>query len=203
VVHIQNLRILTRSLYLKMPIDTIILPGIGGSGKGHWQTLWKERGMNGPVFQPSSWETPDLDDWAAALERAVRSAEHPPILVAHSLACLLVAHWGVRQACAVAGAVLIAVPDPDTSVFPRAQARSFSLAPRKPLPFPALIIASTDDPYASLGYAQRCAVEWEAGLSVVGAVGHINTDSGLADRPFGAALVEAFRAGVSPRTTHR
>jgi predicted alpha/beta hydrolase family esterase len=186
-----------------MLTDTIILPGIGGSGKGHWQTLWKERGMNGPVFQPTSWASPDLDDWSEALGRAVRSAEHPPLLVAHSLACLLVAHWGVRQACSIAGAVLIAVPDPESPLFPRAQARSFSLAPRKVLPFPSLIIASTDDPYASLGYAQRCAGEWDAGLIVVGAVGHINTDSGLADWPFGAALVEAFRAGVSPRTTQQ
>ncbi|MEA3177447.1 MAG: serine hydrolase [Gammaproteobacteria bacterium] len=81
-----------------MNAETIILPGIGGSGNDHWQTLWKQRGMSGPVFEPSSWDTPDLDDWAAALERAVRSTKHPPLLIAHSLACLLVAHWGATTA---------------------------------------------------------------------------------------------------------
>jgi predicted alpha/beta hydrolase family esterase len=186
-----------------MNTETIILPGIGGSGNDHWQTLWKQRGMSGPVFEPSSWDTPDLDDWAAALERAVRSTKHPPLLIAHSLACLLVAHWGAKQACPIAGAVLVAVPDPDGPLFPRAEAGSFTFASRKPLPFPALIIASTDDPYGSVCYAQQCAVEWEAGLIVAGAVGHINSDSGLADWPFGAALVEAFRAGVSKRDARR
>src|SRR5262245_12003819 len=96
-----------------MTIGTIILPGLGGSGEGHWQTLCRGSDPSAMAFQPSSWDQPKLDDWVAALDRAVASAADPALLVAHSLACLLVAHWAARGAVPIAGAFLVAVPDPD------------------------------------------------------------------------------------------
>lgn len=175
--------------------DIITLPGLGGSGEAHWQTLWERTEPRFTRFQPASWDRPDLDDWEQALERAVARCARPPVLIAHSLACLLVAHWAARSASAIAGAFLVAVPDPDGANFP-AEAMAFKPFPDRALRFPALIIASTNDPYGTLDVTQRQARGWRSDLIVAGALGHINAASGLGDWPQGRALLDAFRAGL-------
>lgn len=175
--------------------DIITLPGLGGSGDTHWQTLWERADARFTRFQPASFDQPDLDDWEQSLERAVRRCAKPPVLVAHSLACLLVAHWAARFPSAVAGAFLVAVPDPDGAKFP-AEAAAFRPVPERALRFPSLIIASTDDPYGALDITRRFARTWQSGLIVPGALGHINASSGLDDWPQGRALLDAFRAGL-------
>lgn len=174
---------------------TIILPGIGGSGDAHWQTLWERSDPSFRRFQPASWDQPELEDWIAALDRAVAQAPEPPLLVAHSLSCLLVAHWAARSQAAVRGALLVAVPDPRGPEFP-AVAAGFGGVPEQPLRFPALIVASSDDPYGSPDYVRRKAAAWNAGLVIAGALGHINAASGIGDWPQGGALLEAFSAGT-------
>lgn len=176
--------------------DIITLPGLGGSGDTHWQTLWERTDARFTRFQPASFDQPDLDDWEQSLERAVRRCAKPPVLVAHSLACLLVAHWAARFPSAIAGAFLVAVPDPDGANFP-AEAAAFRPVPERALRFPSLIIASTDDPYGALDITRRFARAWQSGLIVPGALGHINASSGLGDWPQGRALLDAFRAGLA------
>ena len=53
---------------------TIVLPGIFNSGPAHWQTRWEEQHPDWVRFEPTSWDAPDLDDWLAALDRAVTAA---------------------------------------------------------------------------------------------------------------------------------
>lgn len=173
----------------------IILPGISGSGETHWQTLWQSAAPSFTRFRPADWDAPDLADWTRALGAALADAPQPAVLVAHSLACLLVAHAAEQVRDHVRGAFLVAVPDPDAAAFP-AEAASFAHPPVRPLPFPALIVASTDDPYGSLDYARRRAREWKAGLVIAGAYGHINGASGLGEWPQGRLLFDAFCAGL-------
>ncbi|MBR0841972.1 alpha/beta hydrolase [Bradyrhizobium liaoningense] len=180
----------------------ITLPGIGGSGDAHWQSIWEAADARFVRFRPANWDQPELDDWVQSLERAVESCTEPPVLVAHSLACLLVAHWAARARSAIAGAFLVSVPDPDGAAFPEA-ATSFKPAPTSPLPFPSLVIASTNDPYSTLDVARRRAGDWHSEFSVVGALGHINASSGLDDWQQGRALLEAFCAGLAARGTER
>jgi predicted alpha/beta hydrolase family esterase len=179
----------------------ITLPGIGGSDESHWQTRWEQQHLQMKRFEPSSWEEPDRDDWLAALDRAIRATPDPPILVAHSLACLLVGYWaatsGVEAGRRVRGAFLVGVPDPQALAFPAAEAATFREIPDAPFPFPALVVASTDDPYGTVDHARRRATAWGAGLVVAGALGHINGASRLGDWPQGLALLEAFRAGTT------
>ncbi|QIO36376.1 RBBP9/YdeN family alpha/beta hydrolase [Bradyrhizobium sp. 1(2017)] len=176
--------------------DTITLPGLGGSGDTHWQTIWERDDARFVRFQPASWDQPDLDDWEQSLERAVRSCATPPVLVAHSLACLLVAHWAARFPSSIAGAFLVAVPDPDGANFPM-EAAAFKTVPDRALPFPSLVIASTDDPYGDIRATRQRASAWRSGLIVLGALGHINASSRLGDWPQGRALLQAFGAGLS------
>ncbi|KZS56574.1 MULTISPECIES: RBBP9/YdeN family alpha/beta hydrolase [Rhizobium] len=176
--------------------DIIILPGIGGSGEAHWQTHWERSNPKMRRFRPADWEKPDLADWISALERAVGASATPPLLVAHSLACLLVAHWQQISSLAVAGAFLVAVPDPQSVSFPE-EAAGFADPPLQRMRFPTLIIASADDPFGTPGYARARADLWGSGLVEIGPFGHINGQSGLEDWGPGRALLTAFSAGLA------
>lgn len=171
--------------------EVIHLPGIGNSGERHWQSLWEKADPAIRRFSPSSWDQPNLRDWIAALDHAVHAAQTPPILVAHSLACLLVAHWQEISDLPVKAAMMVAVPDPASPAFPAAAA-SFVDPPESRFRFPSLIVASNDDPYGSNSYAKARAEQWGSKLNVIGAVGHINDSSGLGDWPEGFALLHEF-----------
>jgi hypothetical protein len=172
------------------------VPGIYGSDERHWQSLWRKSQPGATRIRPASWDEPELNDWLAALGRAIESKAEPQLIVAHSLGCLLVAFWALRfPARKIRGAFLAAPPDPENRNFPPA-ASSFQHPPTSPLPFPALVVASTNDPYCEIDAANRLARRWGAGFVNVGAVGHINSDSGLDDWPEGMRLLEAFRAGL-------
>jgi predicted alpha/beta hydrolase family esterase len=176
----------------------ITLPGINGSGRGHWQTLWEKADPNFFRFQPPDWDRPALGPWITALDRAIAAADTPPVLVAHSLACLLVPHWAaIHEPSRIRGAFLVSVPDPQSPVFPKVEAPSFfAPVPSARLPFATLVIASSDDPYGSVDYARGMADKWGAGVIIAGAHGHMNSKSGLAVWPQGRMLLDAFKAGL-------
>ena len=93
----------------------VIVPGINGSGPGHWQSVWQDAwGSSASRIGPSSWDEPDLADWCQALDRAAQ--RHQPgevVLVAHSLGCLAVTasvaalrlFWIGRRRVAETGAI--------------------------------------------------------------------------------------------------
>ncbi len=169
----------------------LILPGIQGSGPGHWQSLWERQDPRVRRVQQRDWNAPRLEDWLQALEAAAADAGGPVVLAAHSLGCLLGAHWAARTWRTVRGALLVAPPDPDGPAFPAAAA-SFVPVPERPLPFPSVVVASRDDPYGSMDYARRQAAVWGGELVDLGERGHINAESGLGDWPEGRALLQAL-----------
>ena len=176
----------------------IMLPGIYDSGPNHWQTRWQQVDPQITRFEPGDWDQPRLDDWLPALSRAVSAtAPDSPVLIAHSLACLLVPIWAATAALPVAGAVLVAPIDPDQPAYPD-EAAEFRDFPRRPLPFPTLVVSSLDDHYATTDWSSHFAQDLGARVVVAGALGHINADSGLADWQQGRDLVTAFCAGLAP-----
>ncbi len=172
----------------------IVLPGIYDSGPSHWQTAW-EQDPAFVRFQPADWDVPTRSDWVAALEAAVVAAPEPPVLVAHSLSCLLVPMWAAESSSPVAGAFLVAPVDPAAAAFPEAAAE-FASFPRELLPFPSLVVGSLDDPYADVEYARTFAADLGAQFVVAGALGHINADSDLGDWRQGRDLLAGFVAGL-------
>lgn len=186
--------------------DIIILPGIGNSGATHWQTIWEIGDARMTRFHPSDWDRPELEDWIDALDRAIEQATRPPLLIAHSLACLLVAHWATHWAThgatgrphPVRGAFLVAVPDPASPVFPT-EAASFANPPAARLPFPSLVVASSNDPYGTLAHARASADIWGSQLVEAGAHGHLNGASGLGAWPEGNAALAAFEESLAPQ----
>jgi len=155
----------------------LTVPGIGNSGPDHWQSLWEAGDPAVVRVQQHDWDNPVLAEWLAPLETAVRSAGHRVFIVAHSLGCLLVTHWLAQASVGICGALLVAVPDPQGENFP-ARAAGFGV-PLVRMPCPTIVVASVDDPYADIGFAQRCAQVWGSRFVEVGNAGHINAASRL------------------------
>jgi predicted alpha/beta hydrolase family esterase len=147
--------------------------------------------------QQRDWASPVRADWVAALERAVSQADENVVLVAHSLGCLLVAHWSAQTTRKIKGALLVAPPSPTAA--PAAAifdtlASGFLPVPMRPLAFPSIIAASSDDPYSELEFSHSCSAAWGSRLVNIGAFGHINSSSGLGMWPEGYALYQELAA---------
>jgi predicted alpha/beta hydrolase family esterase len=179
-------------------VPLLILPGLNNSGPQHWQTQWQERKENAQRLEPSSWSSPELNDWMSALDRAVRACGAPPILVAHSMGCLLSVCWASKRRAdlSITGAFLVAPPNYKREGFP---APSFTLVSESPMPCPTLVVASTNDPYCPIEVAAGLADKWEAGFVSVGPRGHISTEPGNGDWDEGQHLLAAFAAGLGVR----
>jgi hypothetical protein len=179
----------------------VIVPGINGSGPGHWQSIWQDAwGPSASRVGPSSWDEPDLADWCQALDRAVRQTRPAEVLlVAHSLGCLAAGHWLRQARPGIRGAFLVAPPDADGPNFPAAEAPSFTTLQTAPLTVPGLVVSSDNDLYCTPEAAQRLAGGWGAGQVSIGAAGHINTASGQGAWETGRALLDAFTAGLGHR----
>lgn len=167
----------------------LILPGLYNSGPGHWQTLWQAALPNARRVQQKNWERPNRCDWVAALDAAIAAADGTVILAAHSLGCATAAWWaaecrGAPHAGKVRGALLVAPPDVERADF-SGLASGFGPMPRIVLPFKAIVVASSDDPWCQLPRAQAWAADWNACFQDIGPRGHVNADSGLADWPQG------------------
>ncbi|MFF2372739.1 RBBP9/YdeN family alpha/beta hydrolase [Agromyces sp. NPDC058110] len=167
----------------------LIVPGIGGSGPAHWQTLWQQDLGDAVRIAPSSWDEPRLDDWLAALDRASGEAGPDAVVVAHSMGCLVAAEWLSRTPDRATAVLLVAPPDPDGAAYP-AEALEFARIGRHPLGLPALVVASDDDPYGSRAYAAGFAEAVSAGFVSVGPLGHINAASGLGEWAEGRELLD-------------
>lgn len=178
---------------MKIDSPVLILPGIGNSGPQHWQTLWELRYPDWQRVNLGNWDSPACEDWVRALDAAIRACPSPPVLVAHSLACLLVAHWAHRSGFVPKGAFLVAVPDPQSTSFP-AMARGFAPVPMVRFAFRSLVVASANDSFGSLAHAKQCAMAWGSSFVDIGQVGHINADSGHGDWSEGYALLQRFMA---------
>lgn len=176
----------------------MIVPGIWDSEPEHWQSRWQDeraaRDARVERIAPSSWTEPDAPDWRDAISRAVDASDAPPVLVAHSLGVLAVADWLVTESAVadrVAGAFLVAPPDPDAESFPSA-ARGFT-APTGPAPVPTtLLVVSDDDPYCSPGRALAFAGTLGAEVRRIGPAGHVNVAAGVGSWPEGRRLLDGF-----------
>ncbi|WP_288467265.1 alpha/beta hydrolase [uncultured Curtobacterium sp.] len=176
-------------------IGRVIVPGIGGSDGTHWQTLWQQQwGADAVRISPGSWSQPDLDDWVAAVDRAVHLLS-PRVdrlaMVGHSLGCWAVAEWLLSAPVRVPiAAFLVAPPDLTSDVFPSEDAPTFVTLQASRLPVPSMVVASTNDPYCEPRVAEQLAAAWGSDLVRVDQAGHINSASKLGGWPTGREALE-------------
>jgi len=183
----------------EIPLEVLILPGLGGSGPAHWQTRWEA--VHGyERLEQTSWDAPSCDAWLSALDARVKRAPRPMIFAAHSLACVLVARWArTTGGRGCAAALLVAPADVEDPAHTPPETHDFAPIPRSPLPFPSLVIASTNDPFMTIQRARALAGAWRAGFVDLGPCGHINAESGLGDWPAGHAWLETLLVGAGLR----
>jgi len=167
----------------------LIVPGLGGSGPGHWQTHWTERFEDAEQIVQDDWDRPDLAAWLARLRGAIEKTPDA-ILVGHSLGCILIAHLVQRDAHArIAGALLVAPADVDMCLGLPDCLAAFAPVPRVHLPFPSITVASTNDPYATIRRAEDFARSWGSTFRNIGACGHINVAAGFGPWPKGERML--------------
>ncbi|OWY38126.1 alpha/beta hydrolase [Xenophilus sp. AP218F] len=168
--------------------DLLIQPGWNDSGPEHWQSHW-QRALGARRVENRDWRQPRLLDWLQGLECALAACDKPALVVAHSLGCIAVAHYAQRRPDAIAGALLVAPADVERAFVPR-ELMDFAPLPRQPLPFPARIVASSNDPFCKTARAARMAGYWRAPISWLRDAGHINVDSGHKEWPQGWPLLQ-------------
>ena len=177
-----------------MNCDVLILAGLGNSGPDHWQTLWEQKHPEWTRVAHRDWTNPHCDEWVAELDAAIAASEGAPILVAHSLGCVLAVQWARSNSpLKVAGAFLVAPSDVDAPSYP-GEADGFAPIPMEELPFPSVVLASSNDPYLSMERARAFAQAWDSDLAEIGAAGHVNGDAGFGAWPEGERMLQEFCA---------
>lgn len=165
---------------------TLIVPGLKSSGPTHWQT-WLEHRVAGSLrVGQRDWNDPHLPDWASRVRREIVRATDPVFIVAHSFGALAAVQAASDHAGRISGALLVAPADPDR----------FGIAeflPTKPLGFPAIVVASTSDPWMAFERAAQWARRWNSDLVNLGDAGHINSEAGFGPWPEALATLERLR----------
>lgn len=176
-------------------IDTLqffSLPGYGNSGPGHWQTWMEGRLQDCTRIEQHSWEKPDNTLWIQTIQSTIGDTDPSKVfIIAHSLGCIAVAHWAKKYKLTIAGALLVGPPDIENP-YTNLGLESFLPIPDTSLPFPSLVIGSTNDHWASVSRVEEFAKSWGSQLYFEENAGHINTDAGFGPWENGLHLLRNF-----------
>jgi predicted alpha/beta hydrolase family esterase len=168
----------------------LILHGWQGSGPGHWQT-WlagRLRARGAVVSYPELPEpdTPQLDRWMEALDSELSHGADHPVVLCHSLACVLWlqrAHLG--EPAGAERVLLVAPPSPSASL---PGVRGFFPLSVEPADVAAAaestqIVASDNDPYCPEGASRLYGEALDLPVALLPGAGHINPDAGYGPWP--------------------
>lgn len=171
----------------------LIVPGLGNSPDGHWQSAWERERSDCVRADLGDWDHPNPSHWVARLDAIIRAIPGPAVIAAHSLGCIATALWASTHAShhSVAGALLVAPCDAEAADAPAAL-RRFAPISRQRFPFSTAVAASTNDPYAGLARAREIAAWWGSKFVNIGAAGHINAQSNLGAWRQGQDLLDAI-----------
>lgn len=156
--------------------------------------MWERQHPDYIRVEQKDWFDPDPQNWVTQIESYVIRCETAPILVAHSLATIAIAHWSLISKTPIRGAFLVAPADVETPGPHAELLKAFAPIPNKILPFPSIVIASTNDPYCTIERVTELAKSWGSQMVIAGALGHINSASGLGSWPQGHHIFTDWEA---------
>lgn len=172
-----------------MDSTVVIVPGLRDHVADHWQTLLADdltrHGRPVHIVGPLRTERLSRHARVAALDRTLRGIAGPVLLVAHSAGVAITVHWAQSGSRPVRGALLATPADlefPLPEGYPTTaelDAHGWNPLPRRRLPFPSIVAASTDDPLGRYRRITGMAETWGSRLDTLGAVGHLNPASGF------------------------
>lgn len=174
----------------------LIVPGLHGSGPDHWQTWLETKIPDSVRVIQRDWTKPNINEWAARIQREIARAPGDIRIVAHSFGCLATAEAARTQGHRISGALLVAPASP----------LKFGPAPAsldKELGFPSLLVASRNDPWMSLMEAASWAESWGSQLIDLGEAGHINVEAGYGPWPGAIELLERLRFRPANATSRK
>ncbi|MDN7673123.1 alpha/beta hydrolase [Burkholderia oklahomensis] len=186
-----------------MSSTVLIVPGLRDHVPDHWQTLLERRLPNARSVPPLERDGLSCAARTAALDAALKQIDGPVILVAHSAGVMITVHWARLYRREIKGALLAAPADLETPLpdgYPQPDAlrrHGWTPVPRKRLPFPSIVAASTDDPLARVERVAELADAWGSRLVGIGSAGHLNPASGYGEWPRALAFI-AELDGVRP-----
>lgn len=180
--------------------DFLVVPGRENAPAVHWQSHWLGAFANSSRLIQLDWSRPEVGAWTSRLDAAVAAAPRRVVLIGHSVGVATILRWTQQasqpQVAKVAGAFLAAptnVEDPDPSFD---VVRSFAPMPLSRLPYPALVVASRDDPRVKMARAREFAQAWGADFADIGEAGHIGSAAGLGMWPTGLLLLGGLLARI-------
>lgn len=167
----------------------LIVPGLRGEAPEHWQSRLAGERSDCAVVPALGRDNLSCEARVRLLEEVSNGINAPLFLAAHSGGVISVAHWAQRTRRQVTGALLATPADMETRMPPGYPAMrqlkegGWLPIPRAPLPFPAIVAASRNDPLCSVERCRQFAQDWSARLVDVGEVGHLNPASGFGPWP--------------------
>jgi serine hydrolase len=183
----------------------LIVPGLRDHVPEHWQTLLEQKLTNATSVPRMERDKLSCAAWVAKLDESLARIAGPVILVAHSAGVMIVAHWAKQHRRPIAGALLAAPPDFESPLpegYPTQEVlreNGWLPTPRKQLPFPTIVGASTNDPLGRYARVEALARAWGSKVVNLGNVGHLNPASGYGEWPEAEALIrELASARTAP-----
>lgn len=173
----------------------LFVPGLRDHVEDHWQTH-AARGITGSItVEPLRADRLSRAARVSALDDALNAIAGDVVIAAHSAGCLMVAHWALTPTRAVRGALLVTPADVERPLpqgyptYDELGANGWLPIPRGRLPFPALVVASRNDPLAAFDRVSGLSGDWGAELHDAGNVGHLNPAAGFGPWPEATALL--------------
>jgi hypothetical protein len=166
------------------------VPGLNNSSSSHWQTQWENKNNSIKRIQQDNWSNPDRISWTKRLSDTIdpnKAAE--TILIGHSVGCSTIVHWYMQSNLTLKGALLVAPSDVDQKDYPK-YITGFSPMPLKLLPFPTIVVASSNDHVVSLDRARFFSQQWGSKFIQIENAGHIEEKSGFGPWEEGLKLLE-------------
>ena len=182
-------------------VTVLFVPGLRDHVEDHWQTHAAREIPGSLTVPPLAIDRLSCAARVAALDAALRAIPGEVVIAAHSAGCLMVAHWALAPTRAIRGALLATPADVEHALpagYPTLddlQANGWCPIPRAPLPFPALVVASRNDPLGRFDRIEGFAADWGAGLHDAGEVGHLNPPAGYGRWPAATDLITRMARG--------
>jgi predicted alpha/beta hydrolase family esterase len=181
----------------------VLVPGLRGHVEDHWQTRLAATLPDVRTVPPLGRTEPSLQARIRLLDWIVADVDGPVVLVAHSAGVLATVHWAASYTGAKVVGALLATPPvfatplpPEYPSIQELRKHGWLPIPRRPLPFPSILAASTDDPLGNPVRVRALANAWGSRILSLGAVGHLNPASGYGDWPAATALIAELCEGA-------
>ena len=173
----------------------LFIPGLRDHVADHWQTLLADKLSKSVTVPPLTEDRLSCSARVSAIDAALKRIDGDVVLVAHSAGVIMAVHWAQQASRPIRGALLAAPPDlerPLPAGYPEHRELvegGWTPIPRQSLPFPSIVVASDNDPLASLDRVEELARCWGSRLLNAGRVGHLNPAAGFGNWPLANDLL--------------